>query len=60
MTNFKPVNGVLFPFAIENKVGGKSVGQFTVDDIQANVTIDDGIFAMPAAPAKAEPEKEKK
>lgn len=60
MTNFKPVNGVLFPYSIENKVGGKSVGQFTVDDIQANVAIDDKIFAMPAAAAKAAPEKEKK
>jgi len=60
MTNFKPVNGVLFPYSIENKVGGKSVGQFTIDDIQANVAIDDKIFAMPAAAAKAAPEKEKK
>ena len=60
MTNFKPVNGVLFPFTVENKVQGKSVGQFTIDDIQANVAIDDKIFAMPAAPAKAEPAKETK
>ena len=59
MTNFKAVNGVLFPFAVENKVGGKSVGQFTIDDVKANVPIEDGIFAMPAA-AKAAPEKEKK
>ncbi|MGH9441632.1 MAG: LolA family protein [Thermoanaerobaculia bacterium] len=60
MTNFKPINGVLFPFSIENKVQGKSVGQFTIDDAKANVAIDDGIFAMPAAAAKAAPEKEKK
>ncbi len=59
LTNFKPVNGVLFPFMIENKVAGKSVGQFTVDDIKANVAFDDGIFVMPAAPKPAA-EKEKK
>jgi hypothetical protein len=59
LTNFKPVNGVLFPFAIENKVAGKSVGQFTVDDMQANVKLDDAMFAMPAAAPKPA-EKEKK
>jgi outer membrane lipoprotein-sorting protein len=60
LTNFKPVNGVLFPFMVENKVAGKSVGQFTIDDIKANVALDDGIFAMPSAAPKAAPEKEKK
>lgn len=54
-SNYKAVNGVLFPFMIENKVQGKSVGQFTVDDIAANVAIDDGAFAMPAAAAKPAP-----
>ena len=55
LTNYKPVNGVLFPFAVENKVQGKSMGQFTVDDIAANVAIDDSIFAMPAPAPKAAP-----
>ena len=61
-TNFKPVNGVLFPFTIENKVAGKSVGQFTIDDIQANVPVDDAIFVMPAAkpPAAKEEKKDQK
>jgi len=60
-TNFKAVNGVLFPFMIENKVAGKSVGQFTIDDIKANVAIDDAAFTMPAAPKPAQKdEKEKK
>ncbi len=61
-TNYKPVNGVLIPFTIENKVQGKSMGQFTVDDVAANVPIDDAIFSMPAAAPKAPApaEKEKK
>jgi outer membrane lipoprotein-sorting protein len=60
LTNYKPVNGVLFPFAVENKVQGKSMGQFTVDEIAANVSIDDGIFAMPApAPKPAPTDKDK-
>ena len=60
MTNYKPVEGVLFPFAIENKVQGKSVGQFTIADVKPNVAIDDQTFAMPAAAARPAAEKEKK
>jgi outer membrane lipoprotein-sorting protein len=60
MTNFKPVNGVLFPFAIENKVQGKSIGQFTIEDVKPNVAIEDQAFAMPAPAPKPAPEKEKK
>ena len=60
MTNYKPVNGVLFPFAIENKVQGKSVGQFTITDVKPNVTIDEQAFVMPAPAAKPAAEKEKK
>ena len=59
MTNFKPIDGVLFPFMIENKVAGKSVGQFTVDDIKANVPFEDAMFVMPAAKPAAKPEAEK-
>lgn len=60
-TNFKPVEGVMFPFAIENKVGGKSMGQFTIESVKANVPLDDKIFVMPPPPAKpAAPEKDKK
>lgn len=61
LSNYKAVNGVLYPYAIDSKIQGKSVGQFTIDDIKVNVPIDDGIFAMPpAAPKPAPTEKEKK
>jgi len=62
LTNFKPVEGVLFPFAIENKVAGKSMGQFTIESVKANVPLEDKSFLMPAAAAKpaAPPEKDKK
>ena len=60
MTNFKPINGVLFPFAIENKVQGKSIGQFTIEDVKPNVAIDDQTFAMPAPAAKPAAAQEKK
>jgi len=60
--NFKPVEGVLFPFSIENKVAGKSMGQFTIDSVKANVPLDDKLFLMPAAAPKPAPpvEKDKK
>ena len=58
LTNYKAVNGVLFPFMIENKVQGKSMGQFTVDDIKPNVALDDALFVMPA-PAPKAPAREK-
>jgi outer membrane lipoprotein-sorting protein len=62
LTNFKQVEGVLFPFAIENKVAGKSMGQFTIESVKANVPLEDKSFLMPAAAAKpaAPPEKDKK
>jgi outer membrane lipoprotein-sorting protein len=60
LTNFKPVEGVLFPFSIENKVGGKSMGQFTIDSVKANVPFDDKMFLMPAAAKPAPAEKDKK
>jgi len=60
LTNYKPVNGVLFPFAIENKVQGKSMGQFTIEEVKPNVAIDDQAFVMPAPAPKPAAEKEKK
>ena len=59
LTNFKPVEGVLFPFSIENKVAGKSMGQFTIDSVKANVPMEDKSFLMPAASAKPAPPPEK-
>ena len=59
-TNFKAVNGVMFPFMIENKIAGKSVGQFTIEDIKVNPAIDEGGFKMPAAKAAAPEKKDEK
>ena len=58
-TNFKPVNGVLFPFTVDQKVAGKSMMQLTLDKVEANKPIDDAIFQLPEKP-KAEPKAEPK
>lgn len=58
-TNFKPVNGVLFPFTVDQKVGGKSMIQIALDKVDVNKPIDDAIFQFPEKP-KAEPKAEPK
>ena len=47
LSNYKPVEGVLFPFSIETRIQGKPAGKVVVHDIRLNVALDDAIFAMP-------------
>lgn len=49
--NYKPVNGVLFPFSTEQKVGGQTQIQITVDKIEIDVPVDDAVFKMPVKAA---------
>jgi len=53
LSNYQPVDGVLFPYSVENKVQGKTMGHFTIDSVKTNVPIDDAVFAMPAPAPKA-------
>lgn len=45
--DYKPVNGLMMPFHIENKTNGKTQAQLTVTTIEINPAIDDAIFIMP-------------
>ncbi len=47
-SDFKDVNGVLFPFAIETRIGGKPVSQIVVEKIEPGIAVEDGFFKMPA------------
>ena len=58
--NYKPVNGIMFPFSIETKVKGQSQNQITIDKVEMDVPIDDSIFKMPAKPAEKPKPEEKK
>jgi outer membrane lipoprotein-sorting protein len=58
-TNYKPVNGVLFPFTVDQKMGGKSIMQLTIDKVDVNQPIDDVTFQFPEKP-KTEPKPEPK
>jgi len=49
--DFKSVNGVMMPYNIEQRVGGKPVLELVFDHIEANPAIDDSDFRMPEKPA---------
>jgi outer membrane lipoprotein-sorting protein len=52
--DYKDVDGVLFPFAMESGVKGSQEKQkLTITKIELNVPADDSIFKMPAAAPKA-------
>ena len=52
-SDYKPVNGVLIAHAIDTRVDGQTENQILIEKIEANVTMDDGVFKMPVkAPEK--------
>lgn len=52
--DYKEVNGIVLPFAVESGVKGSAEKQkLTINKIELNVPIDDSIFKMPAVPAPA-------
>jgi outer membrane lipoprotein-sorting protein len=58
--NYKPVNGILFPFSLETKVKGQTANQITIEKVELDVPIDDSLFKMPAKPAEKPKTEEKK
>ena len=52
--DYEQVEGVYFPFAISshNKGDGDGGTEITIEKAQANLPVDDAIFAFPAKPAK--------
>jgi outer membrane lipoprotein-sorting protein len=47
-SNYKKVGDVLFAFATDAKVGGRSVSQMIFEKIEINEPMDDSLFKMPA------------
>ena len=49
LSNYKQVNGVLFPYSIESKSPDNPMGnaKIVVDSIEVNMTVGDSIFKMP-------------
>lgn len=56
--DYKEVNGILFPFAVESAIKGTDQKQkITISKIELNVPVDDSIFKMPAAAPKTDAPK---
>jgi outer membrane lipoprotein-sorting protein len=56
--DFKPVDGVIYPFSIESKAKGAPGGMtLTISKIEVNPTLDASRFTMPPAAPKAAAEK---
>lgn len=63
LSDYQEVNGVMMPFFMETKMNGESFQKITMETIEANIDIEEGLFSMPvaegeAAPAEAESESE--
>jgi outer membrane lipoprotein-sorting protein len=58
--NYQEVDGMLFPFSIENKAKGQPGGQtITIEKVELNPKVADDLYAMPKkAEAAAEPKKQ--
>jgi len=48
--NYKPVNGVMMPYSLSQKVNGNAMLDLTIDKIEVNTPIDDSVFALPEKP----------
>src|SRR5690242_13578166 len=54
--DYEQVNGIYYPFAVEQaQKGSSSRQQFSVEKIEQNVDLDDSLFAMPAAKTEKKP-----
>jgi hypothetical protein len=53
--NYKPVNGVMMPFSIDQKNAGKPLMQLTVEKYEVNIPADDSLFRMPEKPKEEAP-----
>lgn len=47
MSDYQEVNGIYFPFSMEQKVNGQTMMSMTINKIDVNGTIDDKMFAFP-------------
>jgi hypothetical protein len=45
--NYKKAGDIMFAYSIEQRVGGRTVGQVIYEKIEINVPMDDSIFKMP-------------
>lgn len=55
--NYKPMNGLMMPFRIDQKNAGKPMMQLTLEKVEMNPSTDDSVFQMPEKPKEEKPAK---
>jgi hypothetical protein len=53
--DYKEVNGIVFPFAIEQKIQGQPGPTFSVEKVDMDVDLADSLFVMPESATQTEP-----
>ena len=56
--DYKEVNGMTFPFSIEQKVKGQPGPQFTVEKVELDVDLQDSLFVMPQGTGQSQPSQQ--
>jgi outer membrane lipoprotein-sorting protein len=56
--DYKEVSGVIFPYAIEQKMAGKPGPQFSVQNVELDVDLADSLFVMPEVSAQTQPSQQ--
>jgi len=46
-SNFKPVEEIIYPFSIENKMNGQTMMQLIMDTVEFNKEVSDSLFSLP-------------
>ncbi|HEY3129352.1 MAG TPA: hypothetical protein VGL91_07835 [Acidobacteriota bacterium] len=47
LDDYKSVNGIMVPYSFETRVGGTTVTQSSVENVEINTALDDSLFRMP-------------
>ncbi|MFB0946748.1 MAG: outer membrane lipoprotein-sorting protein, partial [Spirosomataceae bacterium] len=47
MSDYQEVEGLYFPFSMENKINGQSQASIVIDKIELNKEVDNAMFAFP-------------
>ncbi len=57
LSDYKDVEGVMYPFTIESSAGDQGSVKVTLEKIEVNVPIEDSAFSMPSAATSTAPRK---
>jgi outer membrane lipoprotein-sorting protein len=55
-SNYKPVAGIMMPFAVERKMRGQTLNSIVMEKVETDVTLDDSLFKMPTKTDKPKSE----